>query len=95
MVEAGGRWLGVRLDLLTVLLDGAVAVAAILASQDAGRHIQNNYALFLKGLLFLVYIRSAHLEMILNLKKLFLCIVAEIYVATPNCCYGFLAKIYF
>ena len=45
MVAAGGRWLGVRLDLFTVFLDGAVAVAAVLASQDAGRHIQNNYAL--------------------------------------------------
>ena len=46
MVVAGGQWLGVRLDLLTVFLDGAVAVAAVLASQDAGRHIQNKYALF-------------------------------------------------
>ena len=38
MVVAGERWLGVRLDLLTLLLDGAVAVAAVLVSQDTGRY---------------------------------------------------------
>ena len=34
---ASGRWLGVRLDLLSALLTGAVALAAVLVSQDAGR----------------------------------------------------------
>ena len=37
MVLASGRWLGVRLDLLSALLTGAVALAAVLVSQDAGR----------------------------------------------------------
>ena len=37
MVIAGARWLGVRLDFLTSLLIGSVAVAAVLVSQDAGR----------------------------------------------------------
>ena len=37
MVMAAGRWLAVRLDLLTSTLIGAVALAAILVSQDAGR----------------------------------------------------------
>ena len=36
MVVASGRWLGVRLDLLNELFIGAVAVMAILMSQDAG-----------------------------------------------------------
>ena len=36
MVVASGRWLGVRLDLLCALFIGAVAVMAILMSQDAG-----------------------------------------------------------
>ena len=36
MVMASGKWLGVRLDLLSSLLTGAVAVAAVLVSQDAG-----------------------------------------------------------
>ncbi|XP_078348711.1 ATP-binding cassette sub-family C member 4-like [Oculina patagonica] len=35
MVMASGRWLGVRLDLLTGLFTGAVALAAVLVSQDA------------------------------------------------------------
>ena len=43
MIVAGGRWLAVRLDLFTALLDGAVALAAVLASQDAGRYKQNNF----------------------------------------------------
>ena len=43
MVVAGVRWLGVRLDLITLLLEGAVAVAAVLASQDTGRLKQKNY----------------------------------------------------
>ena len=37
MVMASGRWLGARLDSLASLLVGAVALAAILASQDAGK----------------------------------------------------------
>ena len=37
MVMASGRWLGVRLDCLASLLVGAVAVAAVLVSQDAGK----------------------------------------------------------
>lgn len=45
MVMASARWLGVRLDLLTGLFIGAVALAAILVSQDAGRciHKLNSY----------------------------------------------------
>ena len=39
MVMASARWLGVRLDLLVPLLLGAVSLAAVLASQDAGRCI--------------------------------------------------------
>lgn len=38
MVMASGRWLGVHVDLLTSLLIGTVAVAAVLVSQDAGRY---------------------------------------------------------
>ena len=37
VVMASGRWLGVRLDCLASLLAGAVAVAAVLVSQDAGK----------------------------------------------------------
>ena len=37
MVMASGRWLGVRLDLLASMLTGAVSLAAVLVSQDAGR----------------------------------------------------------
>ena len=37
MVMASGRWLGVRLDCLASLLVGAVALAAVLVSQDAGK----------------------------------------------------------
>ena len=33
---ASGRWLGVRLDCLASLLVGAVALAAVLVSQNAG-----------------------------------------------------------
>ncbi len=36
MVMASGRWLGVRLDVLASLLIGAVAMAAVVMSQDAG-----------------------------------------------------------
>ena len=36
MVMASTRWLGVRLDLLISMLIGAVCVAAVLVSQDAG-----------------------------------------------------------
>ena len=37
MVMASGRWLGARLDCLASFLLGAVALAAILVSQDAGK----------------------------------------------------------
>ena len=37
MVMASGRWLGTRLDCLASLLVGAVALAAILVSQDASK----------------------------------------------------------
>ena len=37
MVMASGRWLGARLDCHASLLVGAVAVAAVLVSQDAGK----------------------------------------------------------
>ena len=37
LVMASGRWLGARLDCLASLLVGAVALAAILVSQDAGK----------------------------------------------------------
>ena len=37
MVMASGRWLGARLDCLASFLVGAVALAAILVSQDAGK----------------------------------------------------------
>ena len=36
IVKASARWLGVRLDLLTSMLIGAVSLAAVLVSQDAG-----------------------------------------------------------
>ena len=39
MTKAGARWLGVRLDLLASMLIGAVSLAAVLVSQDAGRCI--------------------------------------------------------
>ena len=38
MVMASGRWLGVRLDLLSSLLTGAVALASVLVSQDASEY---------------------------------------------------------
>jgi len=34
MVMAGGRWLGVRLDVIISVLIGTVALAAVLASQE-------------------------------------------------------------
>ena len=39
MVFASGRWLGVRLDVIVSLLIGTVALAAVFASQDAGKYI--------------------------------------------------------
>jgi len=36
MVVTSGRWLGVRLDFLSELFIGAVAVLAVIMSQDAG-----------------------------------------------------------
>ena len=47
MVMASGRWLGARLDCLASLLVGAVALAAILVSQDAGKLILSNVSVFL------------------------------------------------
>ena len=41
MVMASGRWLGVRLEVITSLLIGTVALAAVLASQDAGKYNHN------------------------------------------------------
>ena len=38
MVVASNRWLGVRLDFLSALLIGVVALAAIFVSQDAGKY---------------------------------------------------------
>ena len=38
MAFACQRWLGVRLDSLSALLTGAVAVAAVFVSQDAGNY---------------------------------------------------------
>ena len=38
MVVASHRWLGVRLDSLSALLTGAVALAALFVSQDAGKY---------------------------------------------------------
>ena len=39
MVVGGTRWLGVRLDILVSLFISAVALAAVVVSQDAGRYI--------------------------------------------------------
>lgn len=41
MVLAGTRWLGIRLDLLSALLIGSVALAAASCSHDNGKHIVN------------------------------------------------------
>ena len=40
MVIASGRWFGVRSDILASMLIGAVSLAAVLVSQDAGRCIR-------------------------------------------------------
>ena len=42
MVMASGRWLGVRLDLIASFMTTAVALSAVLVSQDAGRYCANN-----------------------------------------------------
>ena len=42
VVMASGRWLGVRLDLIASLMTTAVALSAVLVSQDAGRYSANN-----------------------------------------------------
>ena len=39
MVLAAARWLGIRLDLLSALLIGAVALAAALYSHDNGKQM--------------------------------------------------------
>ena len=58
MVMASGRWLGARLDCLASLLVGAVALAAILVSQDAGKHkilSKEHFLIFLcKGRIYIV-----------------------------------------
>ena len=41
VVMASGRWLGVRLDLIASLMTTAVALSAVLVSQDAGRYYTN------------------------------------------------------
>ena len=41
VVMASGRWLGVRLDLIASLMTTAVALSAVLVSQDAGRYGAN------------------------------------------------------
>ena len=38
MLLASGRWLGVRLDIFSSLLTGAVALAAVLVSEDPGMY---------------------------------------------------------
>ena len=38
MVVASHRWLGARLDSLSALLTGVVALAALFMSQDAGKY---------------------------------------------------------
>ena len=38
MVVASHRWLGVRLDSLSALLTGVVALAALFVAQDAGKY---------------------------------------------------------
>lgn len=45
MVMASGRWLGVRMEVITSLLIGIVALAAVLASQDAGKYNHNHAVL--------------------------------------------------
>lgn len=37
MVLASQRWLGIRLDSLSALLTGAVALAAVFVAKDAGK----------------------------------------------------------
>ena len=54
MVLAGTRWLGIRLDLLSALLIGAVALLATLYSQNNGEEM------FYIALFFLVF--SAHFK---------------------------------
>ena len=39
MVLAGTRWLGIRLDLLSALLVGAVALVAALHSHNSGKRM--------------------------------------------------------
>ena len=56
MVMASGRWLGARLDCLASLLVGAVALAAILVSQDAGKLkiLSNDFHSLLKVTIYIV-----------------------------------------
>ena len=46
MVMASGRWLGVRLDVIISLLIGTVALAAVLASQEAGKYNHGRSVLY-------------------------------------------------
>ena len=39
MVIASTRWFGVRMDVITSLLIATVALAAVLASQEAGKDV--------------------------------------------------------
>ena len=56
MVMASGRWLGARLDCLASFLVGAVALAAILVSQDAGelKILSNDFHSLLKVTIYIV-----------------------------------------
>ena len=54
MVLAGTRWLGIRLDLLSALLIGAVALLAALYSQNDGEEMVYIVLFFL--------VLSAHLK---------------------------------
>ena len=56
MVMASGRWLGARLDCLASFLVGAVALAAILVSQDAGelKILSNDFHSLLKVTIYVV-----------------------------------------
>ena len=49
MVLAATRWLGIRLDLLSALLIGAVALVAALYSHDNGKQTLTNRSPLLKS----------------------------------------------
>ena len=63
MVMASARWLGMRLDCLASLLVGAVAVAAVLVSQDAGKLkiLDNDFeSFYLSRICIVMYWDSMH-----------------------------------